>query len=275
MINYLAAAKAAQEQSKSEKRDLYLKLAHQTTPGAEVAVGLAQAELQLSHNQVEHGLATLRHLQTVAPDHVYVLKLLKQIYLQLGDWQSLQELMPAIKKHKLLSKVQYQELQQQLTLGLLSLMEKQTDLAALQLFWKNLTKEVKKEAQITGKYAQLLMKLREQKEAEQVLRNYLKQDWDPTLMKVYGELQEADPEQQLKFAESCLKQHQKDPALLKTLGDLAIRCQLWGKAKDYLQQSIAIKPAPSNYHALGSLLERLNDYDGARNAYRQGLMAAN
>ena len=40
----MAAARAAQELGAYDRRDEYLRLAHDTTPDAEVAIGIVQAE---------------------------------------------------------------------------------------------------------------------------------------------------------------------------------------------------------------------------------------
>ena len=45
LLNYLAAARAAQLQSAHDRRDLYIRLAHECMPSADVAVSLTQAEL--------------------------------------------------------------------------------------------------------------------------------------------------------------------------------------------------------------------------------------
>ena len=59
LINYLAAARAAYEQGKMEAADEWLKAASQSTKGAELAVGLTQAELLNSRGQKEQALAVL------------------------------------------------------------------------------------------------------------------------------------------------------------------------------------------------------------------------
>ena len=97
LLHYLAAARAAQKQGAHERRDKYLRLAHQSTPGADVAVGLTQAELQLNHHQAEQALATLQHVSTLAPKHRYVAKLLMKLYIELHDWTALLTLLPALR----------------------------------------------------------------------------------------------------------------------------------------------------------------------------------
>ena len=53
---------------------------------------------------------------------------------------------------------------------------------------------------------------------------------------------------------------------------MCISRSLWGKAKSYLEISIAINPMPENYLKLARLLEEhMDDQAGAQEYYRQGL----
>jgi HemY protein len=56
------------------------------------------------------------------------------------------------------------------------------------------------------------------------------------------------------------------------LGRLCLYNQLWGKARSYLQTSIAILPAPETYMELGKLHEQLGSTEAALEWYRQGLI---
>ena len=85
LLNYLMAARSAQQQGAYDRRDEYLRLAHESTPSADIAIGITQAELQLAHKQFEQALATLNHLQSISPKHGYVKKLQARVYQQLGD----------------------------------------------------------------------------------------------------------------------------------------------------------------------------------------------
>ncbi|MBR9805558.1 heme biosynthesis protein HemY, partial [bacterium] len=59
LINYLFAARASSALGDSKAVAKYLKSAEETTDGAEVAIGLTQAELQYNSGQYEQALATL------------------------------------------------------------------------------------------------------------------------------------------------------------------------------------------------------------------------
>ena len=79
---------------------------------------------------------------------------------------------------------------------------------------------------------------------------------------------------QLKFAESLLSGHAKEPVLLLTLGRLSVRNKLWGKARTYLEESIEINPLPEAYRTLASVLDELGEHDAAMVQYQRGLELA-
>jgi len=78
----------------------------------------------------------------------------------------------------------------------------------------------------------------------------------------------------LKFAESLLAGHARDPILLLTLGRLSSRSNLWGKAKGYLEESIDVKPMPESYRELATLLEKQGEHVAANVYYQKGLTLA-
>jgi len=63
LVNYLAAAHAAQEQGDENACDELLQKARASTPEAEIAVGINQAQTQLARRQLKSSRTTLRSLQ--------------------------------------------------------------------------------------------------------------------------------------------------------------------------------------------------------------------
>ena len=90
-------------------------------------------------------------------------------------------------------------------------------------------------------------------------------------IRLYGELQLPEIAQHLKNAEAFLKDRPEDPDLLLTVGRLSFRNQLWGKARSYLETSLAIRPAAETCEALGQLMERIGDKEAAAKAFQRGL----
>lgn len=79
---------------------------------------------------------------------------------------------------------------------------------------------------------------------------------------------------QLSRAEQYLKHYPAEPILLLTLGRLCVRCQLWGKARHYFEDSLTLQATPSTYAEYGKLLEQMGDTQAALTAYREGCQQA-
>ena len=272
LINYLASARAAQEQGAYDRRDEYLKKAHESTPGSEVAVGLTQAQLQLSHKQLEHSLATLRHLQHLEPKHVFVLKMLKNLYCELKDWQALRELLPELKKRKAIKPEKYQVLETQVYRHLIEQAQQQLNLEALNQLWQEMPKYLRKSRDVVLPYVDALHQLSQDELAENLLFDVIRQDWDNSYVTRYGLLKTSYPEKQLERAEVWLKQYGSSPALYLCLGRLCLRNQLWGKARAYLQQCLDLEENADACAELAKLLEYLGEKEEALIFYRRGLM---
>ncbi|MCZ6710772.1 MAG: heme biosynthesis protein HemY, partial [Gammaproteobacteria bacterium] len=190
LINYLNAARAAHEMGDAEGRDELLRQAHESTPGARFAVGLTQAQLQSSAQQWEQCLATVLLLKTEAPRHPQVLTMLASCYEQLEDWRSLIELLPSMKKSKILDTKALAELQQRAWRCALA----DADLPDA---WKQVPKELKRDAGLVASYARVLTARGDANEAESVLRAVLEQIWDAELVQLYGETVSDDVQRQL------------------------------------------------------------------------------
>lgn len=65
LIHYLTAARAAQSRGAFDKRDEYLQFAAEHGNNSEIAVGLTQAELNLSGQQYTEALETLTRLHSI------------------------------------------------------------------------------------------------------------------------------------------------------------------------------------------------------------------
>lgn len=274
LLNYLGAARAAQKQGAEKRRDHYLFLAHQAMPDAELAVGLTQAEVQISQGQWEQALATLMHLRAIAPKNAHVLTLLKRLYERLNTWSDLLELVPALRKHKVLDEEQINAIEKKAHRELLAQAGGTGRLDQLRETWMQIPKHLRQDPEMIGDYVQRLIQIGQGGEAERLLRDALRQQWEPSLVRLYGEVEGDDQARQLTLAESWLKGHERHPDLLLTLGRLAARNQLWGKARSYLEASAGAEPRPETFRELGELLEQMGEQEEARHCFRRGLNMA-
>lgn len=270
LLNYLSAAKAAQEMGDAKRRDKYLKLAHDSSKGADLAIGLTQAKLQYQHGQYEQALATAKHLLTLAPHHSHVLKLLKNIYYQLKDWQQLLNLMPKLKKYKVVTQEEAQHLEKELYGYLMQQSLKQGH--EITSLWHQMPKVLHTDPDLAYPYAAYLCQGNEADTAENILRQSLKRHWSEKCIQLYGLIQATHPKKLIDQAESWLKLHQDSPHLFLALGRLCMQMQLWGKAQRYLEASLKLSPLPEAYAQLGLLLENIDQNPLSAQYFRQGLI---
>ncbi|MDF1647027.1 MAG: heme biosynthesis HemY N-terminal domain-containing protein [Legionellaceae bacterium] len=271
LINYLIAARAAQELGNTKQRDNYLREAQKSMPSAKIAVELTQAQLQLAHKQWEQALATLRHLHDLAPKHPYVLKLLAHLYEAIEDWPNLITLLPHLTRNHVLPEQKLTALTYRTYLGEVHHLIEQQAWAKLNTCIDKLPKALKYNPELITAYARALMTQKENIQAEICLRRTLQKNLDPSLLQAYSELPACTV--RIHAIESLLKHHAHSATLHRCLGELYTTLQLWGKAQTHLEKSLQLKASPETYHALGQLLETLKDTPAAFEAYKSGLRA--
>jgi len=271
LLNYLLAARAAQQQGADDRRDDYLKKAHDSTPRADIAIGLTQAELQLAHEQTERALATLTSLRELAPKHPYVLKMLSQLYARLNEWEKLAALMPELRRRKIINGKKLLQLERTTYTQFLRFVARSKSVFNLEEQWKLLPRRYRNDPEILSVYVDCLLDTENEIAAERALRQHLNREWDEDLIQRYGELATPDSTQQLDNAETWLKEHGRSPMLLLALARLCSRLRLWGKSRVYYESSIAIHPTGEAYAELAELLESLGETDSAHDCLRKGI----
>lgn len=270
LINYLTAARAAQQMGNSKQRDQYLRDAQKSMPEAKIAVELTQAELQLANQQWEQALATLKHLKILAPKHPYVLKLLMYLYEEVRDWRQLIAILPQLKKQQILTTAEHFKLNLLAYTNALKEMIKFEQREALLKFVEQLPSELYYNPELNHLYCNFLITQNLDDMAEKKLKACLKKGFNELLIDLYGKC-DSDKNVQLKFAEGLLKKHPHSAALFLCLGRLSFKNQLWGKAQQYLRKSIEFHPSAENHVELGKLYEQLDEPLKASLTYKKGL----
>lgn len=274
LLNYLNAARAAQLQGAHERRDNWLMLAYEQDPDAASAVLLTQAELQIDHGQHEEALATLRKVNESEPGHRQALALLASIYSRLGDWDALRELLPQLRKKKALNPEALTAITRTTYVESIRATGLRGDHAQLEQLWNSLPSALKQQHDVLHAYIGALSDSQQSAAAEKALRKALNTQWHDDLVLDYGVLQSGNNARQLGHVESWLKTHPDDASLLLSAARLSMRQELWGKARSYLEASLAINPRVEAYHLYGELLEKMGESEGAAVAFRNGLTLA-
>ena len=270
LLNYLGAAQAAQQSGAFEQRDEYLRKAAMLGDSATVAVGLTQARFQLDQKQYEQALACLEKLRQIAPKHRYVLRLLSELYSSLKDWQHLEDLLPTLKRLQVLDDQVLAALQRDCYTQLLIEFNQAEGYHTLHQLWRRMPKVLHLDVEVVAHYAQRLLYLQADDEAEVILRSTLLNQWDSRLLALYGQVKCTNGQSQLKHAEAWLQRHASEPQLFYVLGQVCMQNQLWGKARDYLQSAVELGHSPA-FIELVTVLDQLGEKELANNQLRQGL----
>jgi HemY protein len=269
LMNYLAAARLAHQQNDAARRDTWLKLASEQEPAAIDAVLLAQAEMQMDDQAFDQALVTLERIREHNPKHGQALKLLAALHWRRRDWRALADLLPSLRAVPPLPPEKLNRWTVDAYAALLA--DTRLDAAGLERLWSEVPKVLRRDARLVEARCRALARLGDAATAEADIRRALRDQWDPGLIRLYGELSLPELPQQLKNAEAFLRERPEDPDLLLTVGRLSYRNQLWGKARSYLETSLSIRPAAETCEALGQLLQKIGDREGAARAFQRGL----
>lgn len=148
------------------------------------------------------------------------------------------------------------------------------DAAALNAMWSQLPKQQRRVPAAVDAYARQAASFGMVLPAMDEVESALRREWSPLLIDTYGALGAEDIEARLRRAESWLDAHPNDAALLLTLGRMCVRLQLWGKAAQYLERSLALAPSSGAWEALGDVHAGQNEAALAQRCYRNALALA-
>mgnify|MGYP001031707098 CR=1 FL=1 len=240
LLNYLMAARASFRLEDLDGMRRYLGSAESVESDAVVALELTQAELQLSAGRYEQALATLVRARRNADKHPYVLELLAKAYSCLQDWDSLQELLPELRKHQVIPAAQLQALELQTWDALLARIDANTDDAEANLsrLWQAIPSALEKAAPLLKRrYLQRLVVLGAYSKAERILFDSLERQWNGDLVCLVGAFPVAKPEKTAKILKRWLEQQRHEPTLMLAAGRIALQANLWDEAQQYLQSA--------------------------------------
>jgi HemY protein len=121
------------------------------------------------------------------------------------------------------------------------------DGALLEPAWRDVPKNLARRADLVVAYARAAMACRRHDLAEKALRHLIDRQWDEQAVLAYGDLEPEEPLRPLETAEGWLRDRREDPSLLLSCGKLCVRAELYGKARSYLETSLAIRTRLETY----------------------------
>jgi len=279
LINYLAAARSAHEMHDPDEVNRLLAIAAQSSPeqGA-IAVALTRARIELEEKRYDQCLATLLAVKDEAPDNRVLLDLLRRVYVARQDWEGLHNIFDSLRRYKVDSPEALDALEVRLYRERLQHQGEASRqllrierLSVLRAGWNKVPGKLQKNPQLISVYAHELALSGEDQEAEVLLRKTLSKDWRDDMVYLYGRLHIEDSRLQMRVAEEWATRHAREPVLLLTLGRISLRNELWGKARDYFRESLALRKDPEVYAELARLLENMGEQQQSNESYQSAL----
>ena len=253
-LNAFLAARAA-----IDVRDFDAAERHLSRPEAQ-ASSLAgprlmlSAEIALERGQPQEALRLLRELRQEAGLHTAGLRLELRALQAARRWADIPPLLDQLVRRKVFDAAQADHVRVTAQSELLKALTH--DAAGLRDAWARLPDSTREHPKVARAAARSFLQLGGDRDAAELLLRSLEREWNSDLVELYGECHLTDATRQLEQAERWLTTHNQDAALLRVLGTLCQRAQLWGKAQTYLEASLALDDGWRAHLALGEMLGR-------------------
>lgn len=265
-LGAVVAARAAHEMRRYDARDTYLGRAQQLAPDEVAMRVVTAADMLLDQRRFEDALAALKAL----PDrHTTALRLELKAQQQAANWGETLPLIDQLERRKVFDAVQAAQLRRHAQAE--NLKRKGLDQGALEECWQKIPAAQQRDSKVAAAAATCWLALGAAARATQIIEQALETEWDSALAALYAECNGGDTIGQIERAENWLKTNPRDGVLLLTLGRLCARQELWGKAQNYLEASIAVEPTYTAHLAAAQLHDQLGNAEAARRHYRQSL----
>jgi len=267
-VGYLAAARAAQGQSASERRDLYLEQADRRFGHRHFVTLLARARMLLDDDQAEPAIETLEHLHLKKPAHKGVLKLLLQAYQQEERWHDVRLLIPAIRRAGIVPSERATELE---SLAAARELGTSRDPSELLRHYGALKKGLRHRNEVVVAFASRAIELDRAELAETELRRAINAEPDDELLTLYAQSDSSDHDARIRQCEQWLKSRPRDARLHLALGRLYLNARRDEDAAKHLEIAVREVADPGAYAALGQVMDRAGRLELATRCYRNAL----
>ncbi|MDN3680156.1 heme biosynthesis HemY N-terminal domain-containing protein [Vibrio tapetis subsp. quintayensis] len=270
LLCYLIASEAAQGSGNRAKRDQYLELASEQQD-SKLAVALTRAKLLVADGQYDLALVTLDELQSDNPDNPITLELLKVTYQNLGKWQLLTQLLPKLKKAKLIAQQEFDQLNLAAQGGAMKEISEQQGSEGLLAHWNRLPRKTKQEPKLILCLVKQLIARKADSQAYIVVRDSLKKYQSDELYHVIAEMNLPDIHPAIVLLQAALQKDGNNAAAHSTLAQLLMRQEKWPEAQQHLEDALKQRPHVSDYAYLADVLEKQQLTQAANDVSRKAL----
>ncbi|SFW28067.1 heme biosynthesis protein HemY [Nitrosovibrio sp. Nv17] len=230
---------------------------------------VTQAELLLDQDRPEAALEAARTLRLRGnPADPALLRLELKAQQRLENWDAVLDLLSLLQRHDVLDET---SIRRQRCHAHAQNLKNRPSIQAFREYWQALSPADRADGTVATAAVRTCVALSDCTTARRIIEQSLDKNWNSELAGLYGTCPDTDVLGQIERAEAWLPSHPGDAGLLLALGRLCTHCELWGKARSYLEASLSVEPGHSAHLALASLDERSGHPELAQHHYRQAL----
>ena len=260
----LVGARAAHRMRNSAGCDQWVAQARESDADWRQAVAAVQGHLLLEERRFGEAREVLRELHASGARHIATLQALLRAEQGLGNWEEVVRIARLLEKRDAMPREASRSI---IANARVSMLSKAFDAQALSARWAAIPEAERRQPRIAAAAARAHARLGNHQGAHRIIEAALGAEWDSELALLYGESGE-ESLSRIERAERWLPAHPQDAELLLTLGRLCASAELWGKARSYLEASLAVGPSRAAHIALAGLCDRTGRADEANRHYR-------
>ena len=266
----LVAARAAHALNQAAARDQWLGeavLAAQAAGAkpAQHAVLMTRAELLSEDLRDVEALAVLRELNLSGARHIAAQRLALKSMTRIGAWDDALRTARQLEEHRGLHPVLAQRTRELAYAALFS----GTDAEALRERLRRVPRAERRQISVARAIARGLIGAGLADEAREMIESALEEAWDDELAGLYADTAAAgEVAPLLQRCEAWRARYPRESTLLLALGRLCAFEGLWGKAREYLELAIALRPARRAHVELARVFEAGGQAADANRHYR-------
>jgi HemY protein len=268
-LSALVGARAAHRMREYARRDEWLARAadDRTVDTARLVTG---AELWTDSREAQRALDAIADLQAGGSRHIQIVRISLAAHLQMGRWDEVLKLVRLLAKRRALHDAAVRRLK--LLAYREQLHDTRHDAAVLLKTFEAVPLEDRRLVEIALEGARLLNLAGRGRAAADAIEVALEANWDERLLDEYARAQSLPVRERLERATVWLQLRPQDAALLRCLGLLCLREQLWGKARTYLLESLRLRVHPATSLALARLAEQTDQGSEAAVHFREAAL---
>jgi len=269
-LSALLAARAAHRMQEYGRRDDWLRQA-EGDRSVQMARLVSSAEMWTETRETGRAQEAVAEMQRSGGRHIHASRIALGVNAQAHRWDEVLKGVRLLGKRRALHETSAQGFRLAAYRGRLA--DRSLDADDLVAECRRIPTEEIRRPELAAEAARLLAAVGRGEVAADLIEAALKEGWDARLVELYGRIDAPPYRSRIERASAWLGEHGADPALLRALGLLCEREQLWGKARGFLADSRKLAPSGETSLALARIAEATGDEAAAREYFREAAFA--